>query len=264
MATTNALPASAQVAMATGLARDEDVRGLDTQNVGATERWGSLVGGGVIAVLGLARGGLGGLGLALVGGSLIHRGVTGNCMAYSALGVNTARGADQKGKPVRMAPGRGVRLEQTITIFKESGEVYAFWRNFSNLPRVMPYLEEVRVISDTQSHWIAKGPFGKRVEWDAEIYTERPGEMLAWRSLSGSQVDTVGSVNFRPAPGARGTEVTVNMKYDPPAGKVGAVIAGLTGESADTEVRESLRRLKQILEAGEAPTLEGQPRGACA
>jgi uncharacterized membrane protein len=232
-----------------------------THNVGTAERIGSALSGGVLAAFGISRGGIGGLTMALVGGSLLHRGVTGNCMGYSALGINTARPND--GRPVRIGAGRGVKITQSITILKEPAELFTFWRNFRNLPRVMRHLQAVEVISDSQSHWVASAPFGKTVEWDAEIYTERTNELIGWRSLAGSQVDTAGSVQFRNAPGARGTEVTVTLKYDPPAGKLGAAIAAMFGESADHQVKEDLRRFKQIMEAGEAPTNEGQPRGMC-
>ena len=200
--------------------------------------------------------------MALVGGGLIQRGATGNCMTYSALGVNTARPSD--GRPVTIGAGRGVKVSQSITVLKEPAELYRFWRDFRNLPRVMRHLKSVEVTGDNRSHWTASAPFGKTVEWDAEIYTERGDELIGWRSLAGSQVDTVGSVQFRRAPGNRGTEVTVTLKYDPPAGKLGAAIAAMFGESADHQVKEDLRRFKQIMEAGEAPTNEGQPRGSCA
>ena len=233
-----------------------------TKNVGAAERLASAVGGGALAAFGLSRGGFGGLAMALAGGSLLHRAVTGNCMAYGALGINTARADD--GRPVRIGAGRGIKITQSITVLKEPSELFAFWRNFNNLPRVMRHLQSVEITGDDRSHWVASAPFGKTVEWDAEIYTERANELIGWRSLAGSQVDTVGSVQFRNAPGNRGTEVTVTLKYDPPAGKLGAAIAAMFGESADHQVQEDLRRFKHIMEAGEAPTIEGQPRGMCA
>jgi uncharacterized membrane protein len=243
------------------LARDR-AESAATKNVGAAERIGSVVGGGALTAIGLARGGLGGLAMALVGGGLLHRGATGNCMTYGALGINTARPAD--GKPVRMTAGRGIRISQSITVLKSPDELYQFWRDFTNLARVMRHLQSVEVTSDERSHWRASAPFGKTVEWEAEIYTLRENEVIGWRSLAGSQVDTVGSVQFRKAPGERGTEVTVTLKYDPPAGKLGAAIASIFGESAVHQVTEDLRRFKQIMEAGEAPTIEGQPRGKCA
>src|SRR5204863_9344977 len=147
----------------------------------------------------------------------------------------------------------------TITIQCTQQEPYQFWRNLENLAHVMRHLESVRV-QGNRSHWVAKGPLGMCVEWDAEIYNENPNEMIAWRSLEGAAVDTTGSVHFRPAPGGRGTEVRVVLKYDPPAGKVGASVARLFGNSAAQQVQEDLRRFKQVMEAGEVPTTEGQPR----
>jgi uncharacterized membrane protein len=256
-----ATPAQSLAARGDILARDR-AQSAATKNVGTGERIVSAVGGGALAAIGLARGGFGGLAMAVLGGGLLQRGATGNCLTYSALGINTARPAD--GRPVRLGAGRGVKVTQSITVLKSAEELYQFWRDFRNLPRVMRHLQSVEVTSDEHSHWKASAPFGKTVEWDAEIYTQRENEMIGWRSLAGSQVDTVGSVQFRKAPGERGTEVTVTLKYDPPAGKLGAAIAKVFGESADHQVKEDLRRLKQIMEAGEAPTIEGQPRGTCA
>ena len=115
---------------------------------------------------------------------------------------------------------------------------------------------------DKRSHWVAKAPLETTVEWDAEIITEREGSLIGWRSLEGSEVDTAGSVHFTPAPAGRGTEVRVVLKYDPPAGKVGAAVARMFGAAPEQEIEEDLRRFKQIMEAGEAPTTLGQP--ACA
>src|SRR5207248_10434737 len=130
-------------------------------------------------------------------------------------------------------------------------------------PRVMSHLESVRTTSPSQSHWVAKGPLGTKFEWDAEIYTERPNELISWRSLPGSEVDTTGSVHFLRAPGGRGTEVKVVLKYDPPAGKVGAAVAGLFLQSPGEQIKDDLGRFKALMEAGEWPTTEGQPRGQC-
>src|SRR5207244_87837 len=140
---------------------------------------------------------------------------------------------------------------------------YRFWRNFENLPRFMNHLESVKTQGDRRSHWVAKGPLGMPAEWDAEIITERANELIGWRSLPGSEVDTTGSVHFLPAPGGRGTEVKVVMKYDPPAGKVGAAIAGMLMHAPGSEIKEDLRRFEAIMEGGECPSTEGQPRGTC-
>lgn len=148
-----------------------------------------------------------------------------------------------------------------MVINRPPEELYAFWRNFENLPRIMQHLKSVRSTGGNRSHWVAQGPFGSPAEWEAEIITERPNETIGWRSLPGSVVDTAGSVHFQRTPGDRGTEVRVVLKYDPPAGKAGAAIAWLTGAVPEHQIREDLRRFKRFMETGEVPTTEGQPSG---
>jgi uncharacterized membrane protein len=232
-------------------------------NVGETERWASAIGGGALALYGLTRGNLPGVALALVGAGLLFRGTTGHCYTYDILGVNTA-GNETDNPNVSVRGGRGVKVEKSLTINREPAELFSFWRNFENLPRFMKHLEEVRVTGEGRSHWVAKAPAGTTVEWDAEVYNEKENEMIAWRSLEGSQVDNAGSVHFTPAPGGRGTQVRVVLKYDPPAGVIGAAVARLFGESPAQQIDEDLRRFKQLMEAGEVATTTGQPSGRAA
>jgi hypothetical protein len=125
----------------------------------------------------------------------------------------------------------------------------------------MRYLESVRSTAGNRTHWVARGPFNVPIEWDAEVTREQPSELIAWRSLPGSAVDTEGVVHFTRAPGNRGTWVHVEMRYNPPAGRIGATVAWFFGRSADQEIREDLRHFKQIIETGEIPTTKGQPTG---
>ena len=240
----------------------DETGGSQDVNVGQIERWASAVGGGALALYGLTRGSLAGVGLALAGAGLIFRGTTGHCYAYDAIGVNTA--AEGENPNVSVRGGSGVKVEKSLTINREPAELFRYWRNFENLPRIMNHLESVTVTGDGRSHWVAKGPAGTSVEWDAEVYNEKENELIAWRSLEGSQVDNAGSVHFSPAPGGRGTVVKVVLKYNPPAGLVGAALAKLFGESPEQQVDEDLRRFKSLMEAGEVPTTEGQPTGRAA
>jgi uncharacterized membrane protein len=238
--------------------RHED--GHEHINVGETERLVSLAAGSGLALYGMTRGTLGGLGLALIGGSLLYRGTTGHCACYASLGVNTAA---TRGLGASIPAQHGTRVEESITILRPREELYRFWRELSNLPRIMAHLKSVVCASDQRSHWVAEGPLGVPVEWDAEIINERENEMIAWRSVGESEVETAGSVHFTEAPGERGTEVHVVLKYDPPAGKLGIGAARLLGQSPSHEIREDLRRFKRIMETGTVPTIEGQPRGTC-
>jgi uncharacterized membrane protein len=144
-----------------------------------------------------------------------------------------------------------IRVKKAITVYRPAEECYRFWRNFENLPDFMAHLEVVRVIDDRRSHWVARAPLGAVVEWDAEIVEERPNELIAWRSLEKADVPNWGQVRFVPAPGNRGTEVRVELSYDPPGGIIGATIAKLFGEEPSQQVDGDLRRFKQVMEVGE-------------
>jgi uncharacterized membrane protein len=157
--------------------------------------------------------------------------------------------------------GRGIRVSRTIAIDRSPEELYDYWRNLENLPRFMRHLESVRVTGSNRSHWVAKAPAGRTVEWDAEITEERPNSMIAWRSLPGADVDNEGSVRFERAPGGRGTFVRVKLEYDPPGGVLGAIVARLFGESPDHQIQSDLYRLKQVMETGQVTTTDGQPAG---
>jgi uncharacterized membrane protein len=146
---------------------------------------------------------------------------------------------------------RPITVREAITVQRPREEVYRFWHDFSNLPRFMEHLESVEVLDEGRSHWKAKAPVGSSVEWDAEIVSERDGEFIAWRSLQNADVSNRGSVRFEDAPGNRGTEVHVELEYEPPGGRLGAIVAKLFGEEPGQQVRGDLRRFKQVMELGE-------------
>ncbi len=229
------------------------------RNISSIERWASMAAGTGLALYGLSRRRGGGWAIAALGGALLQRGARGYCDVYNALGINTA----STGKDTRAALGghAGTRVEESVTINRDAAELYRFWRDLENLPRFMRHLESVEQITGTLSRWRAKGPGGTRVEWNAEIINEVPNSVIGWRSIEGSDVVSAGSVNFEDGGPGRGTRVRVHLQYSPPGGKVGAALARLMGRDAATEIREDLRRFKQMIEAGEVPTTKGQPRG---
>ncbi|HEX4682014.1 MAG TPA: SRPBCC family protein [Gemmatimonadaceae bacterium] len=212
--------------------------------------WFSVVAGTALAAFGLKRRSLGGLAIAGIGGGLVWRGLTSN--------GHPANDDDHVSVPY----GRGIRVEKSITINATPEQLYTFWRDFENLPCFMQHLEHVEVIDACRSLWVAKGPAGLRAQWEAEVINDLPNELIAWRSVDGSNVQNAGSVHFTPAPGNRGTEVKVVLRYDPPGGALGAAIAKLFGEEPSRTVQEDLRRLKQILESDEVATTAGQAWGA--
>ncbi len=163
----------------------------------------------------------------------------------------------------QLSNGRlGGKLHATasVTISRPPEELYRFWRDFENLPRIMKHVESVQS-SGKRSHWVVRGPAGTTVEWDAELTEDRPNEVIAWRSVEGSAVDHEGSVRFAPAPGDRGTIVHVELHYRPPGGMAGAAVAALFGEDPNQSMQRDLRRFKQVMETGEIITTEGQPAG---
>jgi len=161
--------------------------------------------------------------------------------------------------------GKGVasdiHVETSIAIDKSPEELYSFWRDFKNLPLFMNNLESVSTLDGGQTHWVARGIGGARVEWDAEIYNEIENELIAWRSLENADIVNAGSVRFQAAPTGHGTYVRIAMNYNLPTGTVGATLAQLLGTEPSQLIKEDLRRLKQMLEAGEIATIEGQSSG---
>jgi uncharacterized membrane protein len=220
-----------------------------TPNVGQVERWASAVGGGALALYGITRGSLGGIALALVGAALVQRGVSGHCNLYEAMNFSTAGGeALRNSENVSVPAERGTKVEKNVTVNRPASVLYDFWRNFENLPRIMNHLESVEVTGGDRSHWVAKAPAGTTVEWDAEIYNEKQGELIAWRTLEGAQVASAGSVRFEEGPVGT-TKVTVSLKYDPPGGKLGSIVARLFGENPEQQIEEDLGRFKELMES---------------
>ncbi len=220
--------------------RSSRANGARSRNsrVQSIQPWAAVLGGGALAVYGLSRKSLGGAALAAVGAFGAVAGVRRNSHSPKASHV-----------------------QKTFTIDRPQQELYDFWHNFENLPRFMKHLRSVKASGGRYSHWVAEGPMGVPLEWDAELIDERPGEYLVWRSLPGSAISNRGSVEFRPAPNGSGTEVTVALTYHNPAGKLGVAFAKMLGREPELQVREDLRRFKALMEAKEIPTVVGQPSG---
>ncbi len=149
---------------------------------------------------------------------------------------------------------RGGVVGRSVTVEKPPEEAYAFWRRLENLPRFMERVRSVEPIDDRRWHWVVSAPGGRTVEWDAELTDDRPHELISWRSLPGSAVDLSGRVEFRPAPGARGTAVRLTLEPR----RAGALVPA---RLLERQVAEDLRRFKRLLETGEIATTEGQPSG---
>jgi uncharacterized membrane protein len=164
--------------------------------------------------------------------------------------------------PKIVVPGNsGIKITRACTILRSAADLYDFWRNLENLMLVIKHPATITRVSDVESRWSVSAPGDHRVEWASLIINDEPNRLLAWRSAEGSEIPNAGSVRFETAPGDQGTEVTVSLEYDPPGGKLGALIAKLSGDEAGQQVADTLRRFKALMEAGEIPTIEGQSVG---
>lgn len=181
--------------------------------------------------------------LALAATPFIFRGVTGRWPGGKADAKQDTR--------VALADDRGVHVREAVRIEKPIAEVYEFWRRLERLPSFMRHLESVTDHGNGRSTWVARGPGGLLVRWEAEIINEVADQVIGWRSIEGSEIATAGSVNFDRVRGGRGTQLTVHLQYAAPAGRAGALAASLFGRAPSQTIREDLRRLKQLLEAGE-------------
>lgn len=221
------------------------MRAMYKPNIPSTGRWASTLVGAALAAVGYRRSNRA---LSLMGLGLVARGASGWCPVTAAMDQDGSRYNENTKR--RLGGTRGVIVEDAITIYRPVREVYSYWHNFENLPNFMEHLEEVVVYDGSRSHWVARGPLGVRVEWDAEVINDIPPTLLSWKSVGPSDVVSAGSVRFK-AIGDHATEVRVKLQYDPPAGKLGATVAWLLGEDPQHQIAEDLRRFKQLIETGE-------------
>lgn len=222
------------------------------RNVGTGDRVVSgLLGAWSMSRLGRPRGFLGKAAIAAAGSLLLARAATGHSRTYDAIGVSSAS----------LEEGAGIDIECGITIRRPKEELFEFWRNVENLPLVMEHLDSVTDLGNGTSHWVAEGPRDMKLEWDAQLFNERPGEYLAWHSTPGSRIEQAGAVHFRDA-GDQGTEVLLRMRYTPPGGAYGFALAKMMNPITESELEQDLRRLKHMMETGVDISTAGQPTGA--
>lgn len=198
--------------------------------------------GAALALRGFRRGGVLGTASGVMGVGLLSRAAT-NLPAQRLTGIGAGR--------------RAVDIRKTIDVHVPVSQVWALWSTFENFPRFMTHLREVRDLGGGRSHWVAKGPLGAPVEWDAVLTTWRPEEEIAWKSLEGSPVENAGVVRFEPSPRG-GTRVDVRLSYNPPAGAIGHAVATLLGQDARHQIDDDLLRLKSLLETGKTTAERGR------
>lgn len=218
-------------------------------NAADIEHIGALTVGGVLLLKGLFKGGPLGLIYKVGGAALIYRGQQGYRPLYDALGIAMPEGPTGVGK-------QNARVEHEVVVNRPREELYRIWRNLENLPVFMDNLQSVHEIDDKRSLWVAKGPAGTVVKWEAEIINDVENELIAWQTLEGSGVDNAGTVRFEPV-GDDSTRVHVVLRYDPPADQLGLWVAKAFGKDAQKEIEADLERFKAIMEIGGAKSAVG-------
>jgi uncharacterized membrane protein len=225
------------------------------ENVGRAERWISVLAGSALTVYGLDRRDTPGALAALLGAALIHRGATARCPVYSTLGVSSAGhpGAEEPAhEPTSRAAvfraSDAVKVERSIAIARPPEELYALWKDPSNLPRFMDWLERVEQIDARHARWTAKGPAGANITWVAEVINDVPNSLIAWKSVEDADIRNAGSVHFRRTEDGLGTEVRLVFEWLPPGGRAGMIVARLLGGAPDRRIEEGLAKLKELAE----------------
>lgn len=229
-------------------------------NIGQTERWVSALGGGALAIYGLVRlDWVGGL-LALTGGGLTLRGVTGHSYLYQALGLNANKRAPST--VASMPDKQGTRIRRSLLVNRPSEELYNYWHDVEMAPLYMRNVQSVTQLGENLTRWEAKSPVGTTMEWDSEQTLGVPGRLIAWRVTRGtSPQGTAGQVTFTPAGAGRGTIVTLELDFEQLSGSLGTSLGQIVGHLPERDALESLRAFKALMEAGETPSVKGQPQG---
>jgi uncharacterized membrane protein len=148
---------------------------------------------------------------------------------------------------------------RTVTINLPRQEVYRVWRDFGRFPEFMENVIEIIPRDERHARWRVSAPGGTEVEFETAITEDKPGELIAWRSVEGADIRNCGRIVFRDAPGNRGTEVEATIAYDPPGGTVGRLAAKLFQREPKIQARRELKRFKQLMETGEIAIAEAGP-----
>lgn len=231
------------------------MRTRDRVNLMQVDRWGYVAAGVALLAWGLRRRGLVGGSAGGIAAWLMYQAYTGNNPMFEPLDIRVNR------HPGETGARETIVIDDALTVGKPREEVYRFWRNLQNLPRFAPWVRRVDVLDERRSEWEVEGPHGGVVHWESEITRDTPNEEIEWRTTANRSIANFGSVSFRDAPAGRGTIVRVHLEYVSPAGSLGAAVARLMGRAPQSMVEQSLRSLKQLLEAGEVATVDGQTSG---
>ncbi len=227
-------------------------------NVGQTERIISIVAGSGLAAYGIYRRDWAGSLVALLGAGLLYRGASGHSFIYQALNKNSAEPSSENATSI---PGKnGIQIRRSLTINRTPEELYTFWKQVEKTPLYTPNVESVLKTSERTSHWLAAGPFGRTVEWNSEILTDEPNHSISWHVHGKPKTANAGKVTFEPATGGRGTVVMLELSFYT-SGSLNLAATGVGSRVQEYQTLKTLRQFKDLMEAGEIPTIKGQPTG---
>lgn len=203
---------------------------------GDAERWTFVAAGGALAAFGIARGGFLGRVATIAGG---------------VLAVQAWRG--RVGSPI----ARNGLAEATTTIAAPPERVFAFWQDRQQLAAVVPQIDSIEELDDGLTEWRVRLPGGVPLRWRARIESA-DDRRLVWRTDGPCTIEHEGELRCTEAPGDRGTEVRVRMRWRDPTGglveRLADFVGGLAGHAPDDELRRGLEAVKQQIEAGELAT----------
>jgi len=218
-------------------------------NLGLTERLGSILAGGALITAGLLNRRMSRALLLGAGAGFLVRGATGHCPLYDRLGIDHLDKRERDGVP----GNRGLKIEYAVEVQCPAPELYQFWRNIEQLPRILRHVETVEPVDAWHSHWVARGPLGPALEWDAEIINEHENELIAWQSVHGASLQNAGSVRFE-AFSDSATYVKVCIELQPVGGTAAIALARLFGTDPQRELEEDLERFKDFAERELTPS----------
>jgi uncharacterized membrane protein len=241
-------PASAAAHIESSGSKQGARRADDGKNLGSGSRTACLAAGAGLITYGAKRRGIAGTLAGLFGVELICHGIAGRSALLRWAGVDTLH-------------PRTITAERTVTVGRSCDEIYQFWKDPANMPRIMEEIESVNPLNEVRWHWKAKPMAGIQWEWDSEIMQDIPGRLLSWRSTEKSPLAQAGTIIFTPAPGNRGTEVKLRFQCKSPTGEIGNAIMGLFGKDAYHAISRHLRKLEQVMETGEIARTNRQPAG---
>jgi uncharacterized membrane protein len=236
-----------------------DPRQSNKVNVGSQERLLSTIGGLALVLYGLSRFNLRGFLLTLVGGELARRGITGHSFLYQTFDVTSIH--ESPHTLASLPNNQGVKIQRAMTIERPASDLYRFWRNVENAPLYMPYIDSVHITGEKTSHWRARIPAASPMEWDSEITEEVKNRLIAWHTTDKALTGNAGRVRFEPSSNGKETRVTLELDYYQFKGPLMTMLGKTFGYLPEQQVREDLRRFKELMETGEIPTIRQQPTG---